>query len=200
MRRGLGQIPACRLTPEERTRLDLVRAEDGGAPRWPTRVGLGFDGNRLEIDFDCTDDDPWGTLEQRDAPLWTEEVVEVFLAPGAATPREYFELEVSPLGALFDARVHSPHGDRRGMVVDPDWDCPGLEWRAAARPGGWTATLRLPLAPLCGGAPPPRLWRINFFRIERPRPGAPEHSAWSPTGVAPADFHRPARFGRLELG
>jgi hypothetical protein len=177
-----------------------VRAEDGGAPRWPTRVELGFDGSRLEIDFDCVDDDPWGTLQRRDAPLWTEEVVEVFLAPGAPTPHDYFELELSPLGALFDARFHAPQGDRRGMVVDPAWDCAGLEWHAARRPGGWTAGLRLPLAALGAGAPPPRIWRINFFRIERPRPGPPEHSAWSPTRVTPADFHRPARFGRLELG
>lgn len=177
-----------------------MRAEDGSAPRWPTRVGIVFEGGCLGIDFDCVDDDPWGTLKERDAPLWSEEVVEVFLAPGAQTPHDYFELEVSPLGALFDARVHAPHGDRNGMGVDPAWDCPGLEWHAARRPGGWTAALRLPLAPLCEGGPAPRFWRINFFRIERPRSGPPEHSAWSPTWITPADFHRPARFGYLELG
>ncbi len=192
-------IPLCRLAAGARAELELVRAEDGGAPRRPTRVAVAFAADRLTLDFDCTDDDPWGTLEGRDAPLWTEEVVEVFLAPGGATPREYFELEVSPRGALFDARVRSPHGDRRELAVDPGWDCPGLAWGSGLRPGGWTASLRLPLAALSADGSIPTVWRVNFFRIERPRPGAPEFSAWSPTFVSPADFHRPASFGRLEL-
>jgi len=192
-------IPLCRLAAGTRAELELVRAEDGGLPSRPTRVAVALENDRLAIEFDCADDDPWGTLDGRDAPLWTEEVVEVFLAPGGATPREYFEVEVSPRGALFDARVRSPHGDRRGLAVDPRWDCPGLVWGSALRPGGWTASLRLPLAALSADGAIPAVWRVNFFRIERPRPGAPEFSAWSPTFVSPADFHRPASFGWLEL-
>ena len=48
----------------------------------------------------------------------------------------------------------------------------------------------------------PRIWRANFYRIERPRQppeAGPELTAWAPTLVSPADFHKPARFGLLVL-
>lgn len=202
----LGRVsepPLCRLPPGERVELALVRAETGAPPTWPTRVELEHRGGLLAVHFDCVDEDPWGTLVERDAPLWTEEAVEVFIAPGAATPRRYFEFEVSPLGALFDAQVLSPHGDRRELRVDAGWDCAGLAWSATRRPAGWSAEIRLPLAVLASDGAPPAAWRFNCYRIERPRPGGravTEYSAWSPTLVTPADFHRPARFGRLALG
>jgi len=179
----------------------LVRAEDGGAPRWSTRAGLAWSSDRLVVWFECEDTDAWGTLAERDAPLWTEEAVELFVAPGAADPRRYFEIEVSPRGVVFDAVVDSPHGDRRGLAVDAGWDCPGLETtvQPMGRAQDWRATISLPWAAV-GPPTPSRDWRLNLFRIERPRNGAPtEFSAWSPTFACPADFHRPARFGRLEL-
>jgi hypothetical protein len=192
-------VPVCRSRAHERVDLSpFVRAEDGGAVRWPTQATLAWDEDILDVAWRCADPDPWGTLEERDAPLWTEEVVELFLAPGEATPRRYFEIEISPRGALFDAVVDSPHGDRRAMRVDPAWNAPGLERTVARTAGGWTAELRLPWQALVDGTPPP-VWRLGLFRIERPPGGTPEFSAWSPTLVAPADFHRPARFGRLEL-
>lgn len=195
--------PSCALRPGERRELDLVRAETGAPPVWPTRVRLEWSSGALVVRFECADPDPWGTLLRRDDPLWTEEAVEIFLAPGGAPPRRYFEFEISPRGTLFDALVRSPRGDRREMTVDAGWDCAGAEWSASPCPGGWTAQLRLPLAPLCDGGAPPAHWRVNLYRIERPRPGAEgaaEFSAWSPTLATPADFHRPARFGRLALG
>jgi hypothetical protein len=41
---------------------------------------------------------------------------------------------------------------------------------------------------------PNDVWRIQFYRIERPQPGADlVASSWSPT----PDFHVPEHFGRL---
>lgn len=180
---------------------ELVRAEDGGAARWPTRVRLSWLAERLIVRFECEDDDAWGELSARDAPLWTEEVVEIFVAPGGATPRRYFEIELSPRGVVFDAAVDCPRGDRRELVADAAWDCPGLETKVepTGRAAGWRASISLPWSSL-GPPTPPASWRLNLYRIERPRDGgAPEFSAWSPTFVTPADFHRPERFGHLEL-
>jgi hypothetical protein len=175
--------------------LDLVRATDGGAPALATRVELVDEDARLRVRFDCDDPEPWATIRADDGDLWTEEVVELFLAPGAATPLRYFELELNPLGARFDARVDCPFGDRRGLVADRSWSCRGLEASTSRRSGGWTAELAIPWASLGDAAEHASTWRINLFRIER-RPGPEaEHSAWSPTFVEPADFHRPARFG-----
>lgn len=178
----------------------FVLADGRGVPRWPTRVEVAWDEAHLSVAFDCTDDDAWTTFTERDAPLWQQEVVELFLAPGDAVPTEYFEFEISPAGVLFDARVINPHGDRIGMTVDTAWDCPGIDWRVAATGGraNWRAELAISWRGLELAAAPAAL-RANFYRIERPRGGEPEFSCWSPTLTSPADFHRPGRFGVLDL-
>lgn len=173
----------------------LVRATDGATPSRLTSLTLLDDGERLRVSFECEAPEPWASHLERDAPLWEEEVVELFLAPGAAPPRVYYELELNPIGAVFDARVESPHGDRRGMRVDAGWDCAELEMRSTidAAAGIWRAELALPWRVLAD--PGEKLWRLNAFRIDRPRGGEPEFSAWSPTFVHPADFHLAHRFG-----
>jgi len=176
---------------------------DGSGPAvQQTRVRLCWDEAAFHVRFDCEDRDAWGTYRQRDDPIYEEEAVEIFLAPGEADPVRYFELEVSPLGVVFDARIHNPTSRRADMTGDPTWNCPGLRWAAGSGSvrQDWWAVLSIPWH---GVAPPgelPRIWRANFYRIERPRDGEPEFSCWSPTLTRPADFHKPARFGFLELG
>ncbi len=185
------QIPA--LPP-------LVRVDGSGAPEQATAVRLAWDDGALHVRFDCADRDAWGTHERRDDPLYEEEAVEIFLAAGEEIPRVYYEFEVSPRGVLFDACVHNPHSRRSDMRTEVEWDCPGIRWQAGrgTEREDWWAVLSIPWAPVGG---PASVWRANFYRIERPRDGAPpEFSAWSPTLTTPADFHKPARFGVLELG
>jgi len=191
--------PSCRLPRGRRVTLGALRdAVDGGVPRLATEVALRDDGERLGIEIVAVDPQPWATLRERDGDLWREEVVEIFLAPGLDTPRRYFELELNPLGTLFDAAVDCPHGDRRDLAVDRAWSCGGLRSRVAVEPehGRWRATISLPWRAV-GPREIPADWRLNVYRIDRPPGGEPEFSAWSPTGARPADFHRPARFGFL---
>ncbi len=173
----------------------LVLADGSGKPEQATTVRLCWDDGTLHVRFDCEDRDAWGTFRKRDEPLWQEEVVEVFLAAGEDDPIDYAEIEVSPLGVLFDARIHNPTSLRADMTADVAWDCPGLRWEAGRGKArqDWWAELSIPLEP-------GRIWRANFYRVERPRDGSPEYSCWSPTLTDPADFHKPARFGVLELG
>jgi hypothetical protein len=179
--------------------LKLRDARTGGSPRVSTSIRAGLRGGALCVRFDGRDDGVVATHRGRDAPLWEEDVFEVFLAPGEDPPRVYFELQVNPLGALFDARVDSPELRRGSMRVATSWDCPGLSARADAREARWSALLTIPLAPLCGGEIPPT-WRANFYRIDRGAPGKPdEFTAWSPTFSDPPDFHVPERFGVLRL-
>lgn len=190
--------PAVDLAPGRPLALELVRAVDGRRPRRATTVELEASSELLVVRFDAESPDPWATIRERDGRLWEEEVVELFVAPGAGTPRRYFEIEINPLGTLFEAVVDSPAGDRRGMTVDRSWNCAGLAAaveidREARR---WRTRLELPWRALAADGAAPQVLRMNLFRVERPRDGAPpEHSAWSPTFVDPADFHRPARFG-----
>ena len=179
--------------------LELRRAQDGAVPVQATAVRVAHDLDALLLRFDCDDRDIWATHARRDAPLWEEEVVELFVAPGEGDPEEYVEVEVNPLGAVFDARVANPQGRRESMRVDASWNAAGLV-AAVGRPspGTWRAEIVIPWGDLCAGPPPP-VWRANFFRIERPRGADHEFSCWSPTLVDPPDFHKPALFGRLVL-
>jgi hypothetical protein len=179
--------------------LNLRRAQDGSEPLQATAVRIAYDADALLLRFDCNDRDIWATHSHRDAPLWEEEVVELFVAPGEGDPSDYVEIEVNPLGAIFDARVSNPHGRRDSMRVDATWNAVGLVATVSRpSPGTWTVHLEIPWSDLCAGTPP-RVWRANFFRIERPRDGEHEFSCWSPTLVDPPDFHKPRSFGRLVL-
>ncbi|HXU30519.1 MAG TPA: carbohydrate-binding family 9-like protein [Thermoanaerobaculia bacterium] len=186
----------------------LLRSDGGGLAIWKTAVRVCRDGFGLAVRFDCADRAAWGTLTERDDPLWQEEVVELFLALDAADPGRYFEFEVSPRGVLFDARVNNPTGQRADLQVETDWNCPGIRWGVGstdllAESTGeqdWWAALVLPWSSLAGPGLLPETLRANFYRIERPPDGPHEFSAWSPTLVDPPDFHQPARFGFLSLG
>lgn len=174
--------------------LSLRRVEDGAPPRLSTAVRVGLRDGHLLVRFDGRDRGVVATLTRRDDPLWKEDVFEVFVSPEESAT-VYYEFEVNPLGALFDARVESPEGRRETMRADVSWNCPGLSAHVERRPRRWSALLRIPLVPMAPD--PPSVWRANFYRIDRGSPD--EHSAWSPTGADPPDFHRPDRFGFLRM-
>jgi len=176
---------------------------DGSRPAEQQTVArICYNAQALTIRFDCADRDIWGTFSRRDDPLYDEEVVEVFLAPGEADPVRYAEFEVSPDGVLFDALIHNPTSERTELKVDQAWNCPGVRWSAGRNDaaGHWWAVLVIPWLAVAPVDHLPRVWRANFYRIERPRDDMPEFSCWSPTMTEPADFHKPAWFGVLELG
>jgi hypothetical protein len=182
----------------------MRRATDAAAPRLSTSVAAWFDDTFLSILFSCSDDHVIATHVRHDAPLYEEDVLEVFLAPGE-NHRVYFEIEVNPLGALFDARVESPDGVRWTMRVDRGWTCEGLH--AAARrvtesDGLQTVDtiMRIPFAGLERDTPEDgETWRANFFRIDRHPTHGDEFSAWQPTLRVPPDFHVVDAFGILRF-
>jgi len=175
--------------------LHLVDARTGRAPRLATAVRVGFRDGALLVRFDGRDEGTVATLARRDEPLWREDVCEVFLSP-FDPPSVYFEFEINPLGALFDARIESPDLARETMRADVSWNLLGLRGRSRVRPARWSAVLTIPLSPMAPEGVPLQ-WRANFYRIDRG--GTDEYSAWSPTLCDPPDFHRADRFGFLEL-
>lgn len=189
-------------TPPACTSVRLRLASDGAAPRLATNVAAYYDDEYVTILFSAADDHIVATLTERDAPLYEEDVVEVFLAP--ERPTAYFEFEVSPKGSIFDATVDSPDCDRRTMDVDRAWNCSLLF--AAVRKnfeadGTMTVdtVIRIPFAAVAA-APPASgdRWLVNFYRIDR-HPTGDEFSAWHPTLKSPPDFHVPRAFGTLEF-
>jgi cellulose/xylan binding protein with CBM9 domain len=175
--------------------IHLRDSTGGGPPRLATSVRVGSRNGCLLVRFDGRDAGVVATYTRRDEPLWKEDVFEVFLSP-SEDPKVYYEFEVNPLGALFDARVESPEGRRTTMTVDVSWNCPGFGARVRVQPGRWSALLTIPLS-LMDPAGKARRWHANFYRIDRGP--ADEYSAWQPTMADPPDFHIPARFGQLLL-
>ena len=113
---------------------------------------MGPGGRVLCVRFDGRDAGVVATYTGRDDPLWREDVFEVFLSPHER-PVVYFEFEVNPLGALFDARIESPDLRRDTLRVATEWDCPGFEARVtrAGDATRWSASASA--HPSCGRCP-----------------------------------------------
>jgi hypothetical protein len=174
---------------------ELRETVSGHPPKQSTRVRLAWDAVECRVLFHAEDANPWATLTERDAPLYQEEVVEVFLDP-VGDLECYFEIEVNPLNAVLDLVLRR---NRSGYMRDFTWHCEGLRTAVTKDATGWRAELSIPFDALAA-APPSNgtRWRANFLRIDRPPGTERELSAWSPTGRS--NFHTPERFGFVEFG
>jgi hypothetical protein len=176
----------------------FVRSLDGKAAAAATEARLLWDDEALYVAFQCEDANVATPFTQDDQPLYTSNVVEIFLNPSGDLAH-YAEIEVAPSNALFDA---SFTGRRAGM---------DLAWSSGTRHAvqvdgtlndsrdvdrGWTVELAIPFARL-PGAPRPRRgdeWRFNLYRLRQP-PG--EGQAYSPPMVG--DFHALDKFATLRF-
>ena len=166
----------------------------GPAPRPATLRAL-WDDDALYLAFDGDDESLVATLTQRDEPIYTEDVFELFLDPDG-DERHYYELQVSPKGVVFDALFPSY---RQNLERSKRYTLSGFEARVEPRDGGWSAEMKIPFASL-KHAPdrPPRAgarWRFNAFRIDLHPSGDADYMAFSPP-IRP-DFHALDRFGTL---
>ena len=181
----------------------LRRSTDATAPRLATSVSAWHDDECVSFLFSAADDHIHATMHERDAPLYNEDVVEIFLAPGGLT--RYFEFEVSPQGTIFDAIIDSPDGIRKTMRADRSWNCEGLvaAVRKIIESNGAISVdtlIRIPFASIGRAIPSDgETWRANFFRVDRHESEGDEYSAWQPTMREPADFHIAAAFGALRF-
>ncbi len=179
----------------------FILADGSGPAVQQTSARVCYDAQALYVRYDCADYDIWGTYTQRDEAIYDEDVVEIFFGPGEADQVHYFEFQVSPNEVLLDARVYNPTSQRPELQVDIPWKCPGIRWQAGRDDAAqhWWAVLVIPWAAVAPAGDLPPVWRANFYRIERPHDAPSEFSCWSPTMTDPADFHKPAYFGVLEL-
>ena len=183
------------------TPLTLVDSMDGKPTQLRTTARLTWDDEALYVAFDCEDPDVWGTFKNRDDPLYTQEVVEIFI-DADADGKTYDEIEVSPHNVVFDAYFPAR---RQGM--DTSWDS-GLQSAvkvngtiddASDRDKGWTVEMRIPFSRL-HSVPhvPPRpgdRWRFNLYRLDLPDRKTALGQAYSPLFVG--DFHAVDRFAWL---
>ena len=151
---------------------------DYGRITSPTRARMLWDEEGLYIAFACRDGNMWALFTEEDDPMWSEEVVEVFIDPDA-DGLDYLELEVNPLNAVVDLHIGRVQPD---WVSDKDWDIVGLRTAVQVQgtvndstdvDRGWTVEILIPWAafePTIAGGGRPRVgdrWRLNLYRIER---------------------------------
>lgn len=146
------------------------------------------------------------TLQADNTPLYTEDVVEVFVMPDP-WQRSYLEYELSPLGCDVTLRIANHLGCFDGY---PPWRIPAgnrirkqvIVRGGGAQPGatisGWAMEIMIPFALLASLAPVPpsagTVWYGNVYRIDT-EGDRKHHLAWSlPRGDR---FHDYSRFGRF---
>ena len=192
--------------------ITLVDAITGEPGRFSTKVRVLYNAKYLYVGFQCEDDYVWGTVTERDGPIYDEECVEVFLNP-ALCEHQYYEVNVSPKNVVFDACIingRTPEKTDASFSSLKELNLIDLHTKvhvdgqinAPMKARRWTAEMAIPIAELFG-APnmPPKtgdVWRVNFYRIDSPKQGQQELYAWSKTERAA--FHLPWRFGYLRFG
>ncbi len=176
-------------------------------PRFSTTVKACWTEENLHLRFECEDKDIWGTYKNHDDPIYMEEAVEAFICADGDLTR-YYELNVSPLGVVFDAWIVNKSGYGGGEGSDFGWNCAGLGTAVTVigtidnredEDKEWTVLMSIPFSSLdkTGGKIPKKgeEWRVNFFRIDRTPTS--EYYCLSPTLREPVAFHIPSKFGRL---
>ncbi|MEE4312756.1 MAG: carbohydrate-binding family 9-like protein [candidate division KSB1 bacterium] len=196
---------------EKAEKVSLVDAITGEKGRYDTSIRVLHNGEFLYVGFECEDEYIWGTVTERNGPVYDEECVEVFLNPADA-PHQYYEINLSPKNVVYDACVLNHRTLEKpfekfealfGLDLKRLKTAVHVDGKTDVRGKGkrWTAEYAIPFDALYGASNiPPQpgdVWRVNFYRIDSPQEGQREHYAWSPTDRAA--FHLPWRFGFLKF-
>ena len=227
---GAGPRYTARYFPEEEVNITV----DGGLdePIWQrlpvmrlsgfqpdatyeTWAKLFYTKDHLYIGAYLQDEHIWGSLTERDAKTWQEEVFEVFIDPNA-DGQDYLELQVTPRNVVFDARFEQMLGrgqgsaqeqiDRakaftvEGMVTAVKVE--GTLNDASDKDTAWTIEIKLPFASLPGGGQPPKpgeSWAVNLYRFDRPDQAKTDQRAWAWSTAANRSFHEVSKFGAVQF-
>jgi len=187
-------------------------ATNGENADFDTRVSLSYAPEYLRVEFFCDANHftAENEMEQHNAPLYNQEVFEVFIGTGKADCPEYLEIEINPNGALWIGRIYNPDlGDSPQYVLEQVGpETAGILYNAEVSENAWSGFLHIPWRFI--GIDRLGNYRINFYRI-RSRVSHPQSGwqcdpetcdfvCWNSTlsGPEPA-FHRPRRFGFLKI-
>lgn len=169
----------------------------------PCRARVVWTDDAVYFAFIVVDHDIIAPHTTRDEPLYTRDVVEVFIDPNGDR-KDYFEFEVSPRGTVFDAYFPSY---RENLEHSKQFSAAGFEVAvrvngtldSAEADHGYTVEMKVSYLDLGLAAAPKagERWRINMFRIDYHGPDDAEYTAW--TAPLVGDFHALDRFGQLRF-
>ncbi len=172
-------------------------------------VRILWDDHAIHVRFDLEDLDIVATLTERDAPVWEEDVAEIFLKP-FADESDYYEINVSPRGTLYDswivkrgARAHKVWSRWNNPDIRVETEIRGTPNDWTVRDEGYTVQASIPFASLPslrGRRPAPGdRWRMNLARYDYSvhLPNGRELSASSP--LTEVNFHRHEEWRSFEF-
>ncbi len=185
------------------TPVDLVNAVADQPAKVRTVVRALWSPAALHLGFDCEEpriaDMAFNARLRDDPEIWKDASIEVFLNP-ANDRAGYFQIIVNAAGAMTDIAYRRENG---AAVRDVAWDSQAT---AAVRVAAdkWTVELALPWKTLeAAGRKAGDELVANFNRTRIIRGGAADdnqHYSWSPfIDLRAGGFHKPDRFGRLQL-
>ena len=170
---------------------------------------IGWDTTNLYLGFVVADKRPSTPFhrDDEDPHLWgSSSAVEIMLQPGdPGDNRDYFEIQVDTVGAVFDTHwddyMTPLSGSPAARVFGhQDWRCEA-ERAATVSPGrSYTIELALPWSKFSSARTsiPPRpgdVWRLNLYSF---RDGQRLALGWSPIR-GQGNFHKSSRFGRVRF-
>ncbi len=191
----------------EATRDFVILGDNQNTAKSKAWAKILWDDNYLYVAFYCQDDKIWATYEDRDDPLYREDVVEVYIDPDA-DGKNYLEIEVNPLNTIFDLWLTKPYSS--GGAAEIGWTMDGLNTAISAdgtisdnadQDTAWICEMAMPFSEMKFAASsmnfPPMAgdkWRFNLYRFDRASTNDPngEATGWSQTT---GGQHEPDRFG-----
>jgi hypothetical protein len=170
---------------------------------------VGWDQHHLYLGFVVADGKPVAPFrrDEVDPHLWTRaSAVEIMLQPGDPDDnRDYYEIQIDTVGAVFDTRWDDYMTPVRGQ--QPFRTYGHQQWSSAAERAAtvekgrsYTLEVALPWAAFAAGRTPipPRpgdVWRMNLYSFRDAQNVA---LGWSPLR-GEGNFHRSSRFGRIRF-
>lgn len=173
----------------------LVDTVTGSLVKEPTEVRACWTTEAWHIQFRCKDSYAIPHYENRDDPLYEQDVVEVFIDM-SGEGRRYIEIEVSPFNVIFDAWIERAEDGR--IEADTSWNMEQLGTSVVLEESyGRIYELRLPWGDFAPAPVEGTEWRVNLYRIDEQPDRTREYQAWGPTGKV--NFHIPSHFGRMQF-
>jgi len=191
--------------------VDLVETNTGGPVPLKSTVRMLWDDTNFYVAFYCEDPDAWATFTEEDDPMWSEEVVELFIDP-EGNGYSYYEHEINPINQKVDLFIINAGRRLNGRFIGwKDWDFKNIKSAVYVDGDGknygtkdkfWSVEVAVPFDDLWEiPEVPPKdgdVWRFNAYRIERGEKGKEDddfYAAFSPT-YRPS-FHTPWQFGKI---
>lgn len=192
--------PAWRSAPAT---TQFVNTMQGGSCLPQTTSKWLWNEQFLFVAFEVEDPFLKATFLDRDAHLWEQDAVELLFDP-KGDGANYYEIQVSPTGNVFDTRFDRRREPRPFGHVD---------WNSQAKVGvavrgkvnddkpdhGYAVEIALPWSAFdLGGARPQDIpLRANLFILDALAQGGQRACGWSPPLLP--DFHVTERFGHIKL-